>query len=72
MTLTNKCDNIFVDFDHRYKVGQPCFVPMEFPMKCNTVKSGRSIVYIEGSQVIIKKKTLHFFPCGSSLSKQTV
>ena len=28
-------------------------VPMEFPIKFNTVKSGWSIVYIEGSQMII-------------------
>ena len=29
---------------------------MEFPIKFDTVKSGWSIVYIEGSQVIISKK----------------
>ena len=29
------------------------FVPMEFPIKFDTFKSGWSIVYIEGSQVII-------------------
>ena len=32
------------------------FVPMEFPIKFDTVKSGWSIVYIEGSQVIISEK----------------
>ena len=31
------------------------FGPMEFPIKFDTVKSGWSIVYIEGSQVIISK-----------------
>ena len=70
MNVTNKCNNIFVDLDH--KVGQPCFVQMEFPVKLNTVKSGRSMVYIEGSQVILSKIILHFSPCGSSLPKQTV
>ena len=30
-------------------------LPMEFPKKFDTFKSGRSIVYIEGSQVIISK-----------------
>ena len=29
---------------------------MEFSIKFDTVKSGQSIVYIEGSQVIISKK----------------
>ena len=29
---------------------------MEFPIKFDSVKSGWSIIYIEGSQVIISKK----------------
>ena len=33
--------------------GLTLFVPMEFPRKFDTVKSGWLIVYIEGSQVII-------------------
>ena len=33
------------------------FVPIEFSIKFDTVKSGWSILYIEGSQVIISKKT---------------
>ena len=28
------------------------FVPMEFPMKLDTIKAGWFIIYIEGSQVI--------------------
>ena len=32
------------------------FVPKEFPIKFDTVKSGWSIIYIEGSQVIILRK----------------
>ena len=36
------------------------FVPMEFPIKFDKVKSGWSIVYIEGSQVIIFKKHILF------------
>ena len=32
------------------------FRPMEFSIKLHTIKSGWSIVYIEGSHVIIKKK----------------
>ena len=35
---------------------QTLFVPMEFPIKFDTVMSGWSIVYIKGSQVIISKK----------------
>ena len=31
---------------------------MEFPIKFDTVKSGWSIVYTEGSQVIIEKKNV--------------
>ena len=31
------------------------FEPMEFSIKLDTIKSGWSIVYIEGSQVIISK-----------------
>ena len=31
------------------------FVPMEFAIKFDTVKPGWSVVYIEGSQVIISK-----------------
>ena len=37
------------------------FVPMEFPIKFDKVKSGWSIVYIEGSQVIISKNIFYFF-----------
>ena len=33
---------------------------MEVPIKCDTVKSGWSIVYIEGSQVMIFKKYCFF------------
>ena len=33
---------------------------MEFPLQFDTVKSGWSIVYIEGSQVIISKNILFF------------
>ena len=40
---------------------------MEFPIKFDTVKSGWSIVYIEGSQIIISKKY-----CVSLSLKQTV
>ena len=37
-------------------------VPMEFPIKFDKVKSGWSIVYIEGSQVIILKTySISFF-----------
>ena len=56
-------------------VGTPCFkwcpngkfrlniifVPMDFPIKPDTVMSGCSIVCIEGSQVIISPKILYFF-----------
>ena len=35
--------------------------PMKFSIKFDTAKSGWSIVYIEGSQVIISKKILSFF-----------
>ena len=35
--------------------------PIEFSIKFDTVKSGCSIIYIEGSQVIISKKILYFF-----------
>ena len=34
---------------------------MEFPVKFDTVKLGWSIVYIEGSQVIISKNILFLF-----------
>ena len=34
---------------------------MIFPIKFDTVKSGRSIVYIEWSQVILFKKKLYCF-----------
>ena len=34
---------------------QTLFRPMEFSIKLHTVKSGWSIVYIEGSHVIISK-----------------
>ena len=37
------------------------FRPVEFSIKLHTIKSGWSIVYIEGSQVIISKKILYFF-----------
>ena len=33
-------------------------VPMEFPIKFDTVKSGWFIVYFEGSQVIISKNSI--------------
>ena len=36
------------------------FRPMEFSIKLHTIKSAWSIVYIEGSQVIISKIILHF------------
>ena len=36
-------------------------VPMEFPIEFDTVKSGWSIVYIEGSQVIISPKKYMYF-----------
>ena len=32
--------------------------PMEFPMKFDTVKSGWSIVYIEGTHAIISKNVI--------------
>ena len=35
-------------------------VPMDFPIKFYTVMSGWSIVYIEGSQVILKKLLYSF------------
>ena len=34
---------------------------MAFSINLHTIKSGWSIVYIEGSQVIISKNILHFF-----------
>ena len=34
---------------------------MEFPIKFDTVKSGWSIIYIEGSQVIILKNFVFLF-----------
>ena len=37
------------------------FEPMECSIKFGTVKSGRSIVYIEGSQIIISKIILYSF-----------
>ena len=37
--------------------GDVC-VPIEFPIKFDTVKSGWSIVYIEGSQVISSQKNI--------------
>ena len=37
-------------------IGEPLCVPMEFPIKFDTVKPGWSIIYIEGSQVIIFPK----------------
>ena len=33
---------------------------MEFPIKFDTVKSGWSIIFIEGSQVIIFRKILYY------------
>ena len=36
------------------------FVPIEFSIKFVTVKSGWSILYIEGSQVIIPKNIVFF------------
>ena len=38
------------------------FRPMEFSIKLHTIKSGWSIIYIEGSWVRISKKILYFFP----------
>ena len=35
------------------------FVPMELSVKFDTVESGLSIVYIEGSQVTILKKKIY-------------
>ena len=35
---------------------------MEFPIKLHAIKSGWSIVCIEGSQFIISKEILYFFP----------
>ena len=37
---------------------------MDFSIKFDTVKSGWSIVYIEGSQVIISKKSIVFLSMG--------
>ena len=34
--------------------------PMEFSIKLHTIKSGWSIVYIEGSQINFQKKILSF------------
>ena len=41
---------------------QPFFVPMEFPIKYDTVKSGWSITYIKGSKVILFKNFYKLFP----------
>ena len=35
---------------------------MKFPQSYIILKSGRSIVYIEGSKDVISKKMLYFFP----------
>ena len=37
------------------------FGPIEFPIKFDTIKSGWSIVYIEGKRVIISKK-IYYLP----------
>ena len=45
--------------------------PMDFPIKFDTVKSGWSVVYIEGSQVMIfTKYCISFYENRFCLSKQ--
>ena len=45
---------------------------MEFSIKLHTIMSGRSIVYIKVSQVIILKNIFYFFLRKLILSKQTL
>ena len=71
--LYNCAAEIQMHFSNNFKNGLTiCLTllrPMECSIKFDTVRSGWSIVYIEGSQVIISKKYLSFLKINFVLAK---